>query len=61
MRKVLLILLMSFLAIALLTFGKVTITVWTFFGGGEGYIMTNLIKQFNQEHPDIEVQEQIVE
>ncbi|MCD6101161.1 MAG: ABC transporter substrate-binding protein [Candidatus Marinimicrobia bacterium] len=61
MRKVLLILLISFLTIALLTFGKVTITIWTFFGGGEGYIMTNLIKQFNQEHPDIEVQEQIVE
>lgn len=41
--------------------GKITVTFWTLFGGGEGYIMTNLIKQFNKENPNIEVQEQIIE
>ncbi|MCS7175509.1 ABC transporter substrate-binding protein [Pseudothermotoga sp.] len=40
---------------------KTTITVWTFFGGGEGFLVTELIKKFNAENPDIEVVEQIVE
>lgn len=40
---------------------KTTITVWTFFSGGEGFIVTDLIKKFNAENPDIEVVEQIVE
>lgn len=50
--------LISFLALAL---AKTTITVWTFFGGGEGFLVTELIKKFNAENPDIEVVEQIVE
>lgn len=33
----------------------------TLFGGGEGYIMSNLVKQFNQEHPNIKVNEQPIE
>jgi multiple sugar transport system substrate-binding protein len=37
------------------------ITMWTLFGGGEGSIMTSLIQQFNKEHPDIVVEEQIVD
>jgi len=47
--------------VSTIIFGKTTLTIWTLFGGGEGYIMSNLIKQFNQEHPDIEVQEQLIE
>ena len=35
---------------------KTTITLWTLFSGGEGFIMTDLVKKFNAEHPDIEVQ-----
>lgn len=50
--------LLSFLALVL---AKTTITVWTFFGGGEGFLVTELIKKFNAENPDIEVVEQIVE
>lgn len=37
------------------------ITLWTLFGGGEGYIMTSLVEQFNAEHPDIVLEEQIIE
>lgn len=37
------------------------ITMWTLFGGGEGGIMTDLIAQFNKEHPDIVVEEQIID
>lgn len=33
------------------------ISIWTLFDGGEGYIMTNLIDRFNQEHPDIHITE----
>ena len=40
---------------------KTKITLWTLFGGGEGFIMTELVKQFNEEHPDIELEEQIIE
>lgn len=40
---------------------KTTVTFWTLFSGGEGSIMTDLVKKFNAEHPDIEVQEQIIE
>lgn len=40
---------------------KTKITMWTLFGGGEGFIMTNLVKQFNEEHPDIELEEQIIQ
>ncbi len=52
-----------FVAALLITtaFAKTTITVWTFFSGGEGFIVTELIKKFNAENPDIEVVEQIVE
>ncbi|MEN3009341.1 ABC transporter substrate-binding protein [Pseudothermotoga sp.] len=50
--------LLSFLT---LVTAKTTITVWTFFGGGEGFLVTELIKKFNAENPDIEVVEQIVE
>ncbi len=50
--------LLSFLALVL---AKTTITVWTFFSGGEGFLVTELIKKFNAENPDIEVVEQIVE
>jgi multiple sugar transport system substrate-binding protein len=49
------------LAFGLLALAKTTITVWTFFGGGEGFLVTELIKRFNAENPDIEVIEQIVE
>lgn len=59
------ILILGILIILLLTISrpapKVKLTMWTLFGGGEGYIMTNLIKQFNKENPDIEIEEQIVE
>jgi multiple sugar transport system substrate-binding protein len=40
---------------------KTTISLWTLFSGGEGFIMTDLVKKFNAEHPDIEVQEQILD
>jgi len=49
------------LAFGLLALAKTTITVWTFFGGGEGFLVTELLKRFNAENPDIEVIEQIVE
>ena len=49
------------LAFGLLTLAKTTITVWTLFSGGEGFLVTELINRFNAEHPDIEVVEQIVE
>jgi multiple sugar transport system substrate-binding protein len=49
------------LAFGLLALAKTTITVWTFFSGGEGFLVTELIKRFNAENPDIEVIEQIVE
>ena len=39
----------------------VEVTFWTFFGGGEGYIMTNLIEQFNKEQSEIVVVEQPVD
>jgi len=32
--------------------GKVTITYWNLFGGGDGMIMEKLVKQFNEEHKD---------
>lgn len=31
---------------------KVTITYWNMFGGGDGVIMNNLVKKFNDEHKD---------
>ena len=40
---------------------QVKITMWSLFSGGEGYIMTNLLQRFNQEHPDIEIEEQLIE
>lgn len=59
MRRLLIVtVLLSFLT---LVTAKTTITVWTFFGGGEGFLVTELIKKFNAENPDIEVVEQIVE
>ncbi|PNR97244.1 ABC transporter substrate-binding protein [Petrotoga sp. 9PWA.NaAc.5.4] len=36
----------------------VEITFWTLFSGGEGYIMTNLIDQFNKEQNQIFVSQQ---
>lgn len=30
--------------------GKVTITYWNMFGGGDGAIMTEMVKKFNEEH-----------
>lgn len=32
------------------TGGKVTITYWNMFSGGDGVIMNNLVKKFNEEH-----------
>lgn len=49
------------IAFGLLALAKTQITVWTFFSGGEGFLVTDLIKRFNAENPDIEVVEQIVE
>ncbi len=60
MKKLLLVLLIAALLSVSVT-AKTKITVWTFFGGGEGFIVTDLIKKFNAENPDIEVVEQIVE
>lgn len=40
---------------------KVNLSIWTLFGGGEGYIMTDLINRFNEEHPDIEIEEQRIQ
>ena len=37
------------------------ISIWTLFSGGEGYIMTNLIDRFNQEHPNIHIAERPLE
>lgn len=36
----------------------IEITFWTFFGGGEAYIMTNLINQFNKEQDEILIREE---
>ncbi|HOJ88004.1 MAG TPA: ABC transporter substrate-binding protein [Pseudothermotoga sp.] len=60
MRKALLVICIAALLSAIVS-AKTTITVWTFFSGGEGFIVTDLIKKFNAENPDIEVVEQIVE
>jgi multiple sugar transport system substrate-binding protein len=37
------------------------LAIWTLFSGGEGYIMTNLINQFNTEHPAIHLSERPIE
>ncbi|MCP4401676.1 MAG: hypothetical protein GY801_30795, partial [bacterium] len=50
-----------FLMLSGSTEAQTKITLWTLFGGGEGYIMTNLVEQFNAEHPDIVLEEQIIE
>jgi len=42
------------------TFGKVTLTIWTLFGGVEGNIITDMFNRFNKEHPDVEVQGEII-
>ena len=39
----------------------VKLTMWTLFTGGEGSIMTDLISKFNAEHPDIVIEEQLIE
>ena len=39
----------------------VKITMWTLFSGGEGSIMIDLITKFNAEHPDIVIEEQLIE
>jgi len=39
----------------------IELRLYTLFGGGEGYIMSNLIEQFNKEHPNINVNEQPIE
>ena len=39
----------------------VKLTMWTLFSGGEGSIMTDLITKFNAEHPDIVIEEQLIE
>lgn len=41
--------------------GTQTLSIWTLFTGGEGSIMADLIAEFNATHPDIEVQEQVIE
>jgi len=35
--------------------GKTVITYWNLFGGGDGEIMNEMVKQFNESHTDIEV------
>jgi len=32
--------------------GKVTVTYWNMFGGGDGAIMEEMVKKFNEEHKD---------
>lgn len=61
MKKFLLVLMALVMIFVVSVFGKTTITIWSFFGGGEGYIITDLINRFNAEHPDIEVKEQLIE
>jgi multiple sugar transport system substrate-binding protein len=40
---------------------QVKITMWSLFSGGEGHIMSDLIARFNAEHPDIVIEEQLIE
>ncbi|MGN7309306.1 ABC transporter substrate-binding protein, partial [Bacillus subtilis] len=35
--------------------GKVTLSFWTLFDGGDGANMQTLVDEFNKTHPDIEV------
>lgn len=48
-------------ALSSATEAEVNITMWSLFSGGEGHIMTDLINQFNEEHPDIVLEEQLIE
>ncbi len=41
--------------------GTQTLSIWTLFTGGEGSIMADLITEFNETHPDITIQEQVIE
>ena len=50
-----------FLMVSGSTEAQTKITLWSMFSGGEGYIMTDLIEQFNAEHPDIVLEEQLIE
>mgnify|MGYP001251498252 CR=1 FL=1 len=63
MKKVVLIVLACLLvAFPNIAFSEtIELTFWTFFGGGEGYIMTSLIEQFNKEQSEIVVVEQPVD
>lgn len=40
---------------------QITLSMLTLFGGGEGFIMSNLIEEFNAEHANIRIEEQVVE
>ena len=41
--------------------GTQTLSMWTLFGGGEGYIMEELIAEFNATHEEIQIDEQVVD
>ena len=65
-KSVVLVLAVAMLTVPCLMFGgaaeaQTKISFWTLFGGGEGYIMSSLVEQFNKEHPDIVVEEQVIE
>lgn len=62
MKKTLIIFLI--LSVSLVSFvaaKNVEITFWTLFSGGEGYIMTDFVEQFNETHPEITVKAQKID
>ncbi len=48
------------LALSSVSLAAVKLTFWDMFSGGDGEFMTALIKEFNETHPDIEVEETVI-
>ncbi|NLJ86451.1 MAG: ABC transporter substrate-binding protein [Firmicutes bacterium] len=42
------------------SFAAVKLVFWDMFSGGDGEFMTAMIKEFNETHPDIEVEETVI-
>lgn len=48
------------LALGTMSSASIKLTFWDMFSGGDGEFMTALVKEFNETHPDIEVEETVI-